>query len=313
MPTVCLARNCMGTRFELVLHGKNSASCRAAGEEALDEIEFWEYRLSLFLPTSDISKINRTASGKPIRIDPRVFSVLVRARKLWEITEGSFDPMVGPLMQCWGLHQKEGRAPTEAKLKASLDKSGMRHLQLEEETYSATVHVDGGMLDLGSFGKGIAVDEAVKTLLESGVEAFLLHGGTSTVFAWNESPGEMWKVAIPGPPTEGRSDTVLKTEFLNGNALSLSAIWGKTVKAGKKEIGHVLDPRTGQPVSNRLMAYIILPSAAETDALSTALLVLGQKGIGLLCRHWPGIRGGLLTGSGPDSLQFLEFPGEMKP
>jgi thiamine biosynthesis lipoprotein len=65
---------------------------------------------------------------------------------------------------------------------------------------------------------------------------------------------------------------------LKNQAMSVSAVWGKSFQSGGKSFGHILDPRSGQPVEGALLAAVVLPSATDTDALSTALLVLGSDG-----------------------------------
>jgi len=91
METVALARNAMATRFELVLHGEDAVYLRAAGEEALDEIEQLEGHLSLYRPTSDIAHLNAWAAREPVRVEPTLFGLLQQARRLWEESQDTFD------------------------------------------------------------------------------------------------------------------------------------------------------------------------------------------------------------------------------
>jgi thiamine biosynthesis lipoprotein len=65
---------------------------------------------------------------------------------------------------------------------------------------------------------------------------------------------------------------------LQDEALSISAVWGKSFEHEGRMLGHVMDPRTGQPSANAVLAAVALPSATETDALSTALLTMGPAG-----------------------------------
>jgi thiamine biosynthesis lipoprotein len=137
------------------------------------------------------------------------------------------------------------------------------------------------MLDLGSVGKGWALGRAAELLGEAGIDCALLHGGTSTVVAIGAPPdAEQWKVALPdGCEVELRDE-----------ALSVSATWGKSFSDGGRIHGHVLDPRSGIAVTGGRMAAVALPSAADSDALSTALLVRGEEGLGDLGAAFPGVR-----------------------
>src|SRR4029077_15481924 len=90
----------------------------------------------------------------------------------------------------------------------------------------------------------------------------------------------------------------LTTIPLKDESLSVSAIWGKSFQANGQTLGHILDPRTGTPVTSGLLAAVALPSATETDALSTALLTLGREGHESLAKLRPGMRTLLVTGAG---------------
>jgi len=159
------------------------------------------------------------------------------------------------------------------------------------------------MLDLGALGKGYAVDCAVDILREAGMTSALIHGGTSTAYGLGAPPGaEHWIVALPRPefgtallapgatPGGDLPDAVLAKVYLRDEALSVSAIWGRSFTAGGRTYGHVLDPRVGAPVEGAVMAAVVAPSAADSDALSTALLVLGAAGQERLAALRPGLR-----------------------
>ena len=135
------------------------------------------------------------------------------------------------------------------------------------------------MLDLGAVGKGHAIEQAVTTLREAGVVNAILHGGNGPVFALGIPPdGKPWTIAVEYPPgVEGAPGELLAAIPLRNQAMSVSAVWGKSFQVDKRQYGHVLDPRTGQPTTGALLAAAILPSAMESDALSTALLVGGVE------------------------------------
>ena len=82
---------------------------------------------------------------------------------------------------------------------------------------------------------------------------------------------------------------------MRDSALSVSAVWARSFEAGGKKFGHVIDPRTGKPVNKAVLAAVALPSATETDALSTALLVAGAEGREAIARLRPKMHTWLLT------------------
>ena len=279
MKTVRLALEAMATRFELVLHGDDDVRLRAAGEEALAEIRRLEAQLSFYRLSSDISRLNARAADGPVRVEPRLFSLLQTAQRLHAATDGTFDLTVAPLMRCWGFVGDTGRRPAPDALAEARSRTGMHLVILNEADFTVAFARPGVMLDLGAIGKGYAIEEAAQILINAGVERAFLHGGTSTIHAIGTPLDEdCWNVAIPHPnadPAAPDEDDILAVVSLKDEALSVSAVWGKAFVADGQTYGHVLDPRSGYPVDGAMLAAVAGPSATTCDALSTALLVLG--------------------------------------
>lgn len=282
----CLA---MATRFEFVLCGHDETRLRAAGDDALREVVRLEAALSLYQPDSEIAEVNRHAAHHPVRITPEVFSLLRHALTLSAATGGAFDITAAPLLRAWGLMGGSGRVPGPEELAAARLCVGAALVTLDEGAFTVQFNRPGVILDLGAIGKGYALDRAAESLRESGVENALLHGGTSSVLAWGRPPeneAAAWRVAIGRPESEGfhaqagaaaPTDRPLAVVELHDESFAVSAVWGKGFTDNGRFYGHVLDPRTGCPVDQVLLAAIALPSATESDAVSTALLVRGAE------------------------------------
>jgi len=297
---VTLARHAMATRFEIVLHGENPVALRAAGEEALDEIDRLEAQLSLYRPTSEISHVNARAARESVRVSPPVFRLLEHARQLAIETDGAFDITVAPLVRCWGFMGGTGQMPDANAIEDARRRVGMQHVELEPKSFTVRFARDGMMIDLGAIGKGYALERAVELLNDAGVHSALLHGGTSTVHAIGTQPdGSPWTIAIERPRLDPGDDAHLLAQVpLTNEAMSVSAVWGRSFEAGGKTYGHVIDARTGHPTEAALLSAIVLPSATETDALSTALLTLGAGGLPKIVGLRPGARGLVVDRSG---------------
>ncbi|MBI2948357.1 MAG: FAD:protein FMN transferase [Verrucomicrobia bacterium] len=307
MKTVAVARRAMATRFEILLHGDDVIKLRAAGEEALNEVERLEAHLSLYRTASDISRVNARASVEPVRVEPGLFRLLQHAQKLHRESGGVFDITIAPLVRCWGFMGGTGQMPEEEEIQEARTRVGMDQMALGEEDFTVRFLREGMMLDLGAIGKGYAVERAAEILVEAGVTSALIHGGTSTVHAVGSPPdAEAWKVAVQSPEAQAVSacqlsqteaslqslgDSILAVVPLKDEAMSVSAVHGRSFMAQGKTYGHVIDPRTGYPAQNALLAAVVLPSATETDALSTALLTLGAMGH----RQIAGLRDGMRT------------------
>jgi thiamine biosynthesis lipoprotein len=269
---VRLALEAMATRFELVLLGRSANPLRAAGEEALREIRSIEKRFSFYDPGSEITALNRRAAREPVVLAPDLFDLLSRAFAFSDLTDGAFDPTVGPLIRCWGFYRGSGTLPDDESLESARAIAGRRHVHLDPDAGTVSFDADGVEIDLGGIGKGYAIDEAIRILRERGVEHALLHGGTSTVASIGSGyDGAPWRIAVEG------GESLLGTLELTDRSLSVSAPTGKSFTHEGRIMGHVIDPRLGAPATAAAVAAVESESATESDALSTAALVLGPR------------------------------------
>ena len=279
----------MGTRFEIVAHGDDEPNLRAACEAALAEIEEWDARLTLFKPSSFLSYINAHAAMRPVQLDDDLFELIAESIAVHRASQGAFDITLAPLMRAWGFHENRDSqestihsrgcisadAPDHTPPSAPADLPlGMSDLELDEEQRTIRFMREGMALDLGGIAKGHALDLAAAILRESGVRSALLHGGTSTIIAINESSA--WADLDHWPVGLGIEQPGISIKLHNA-AMSVSAPHGRTIEMDGARVGHIIDPRRGAPAGGARLAVVIAPSARLADAWSTALIVLGQR------------------------------------
>lgn len=289
MEPVSLSLNAMATRFELVLYGPDSLRLRAAGEEALEEIERLEAQLNFYSAGSEIAFLNSNAAGRPVKVEPRLFRLLQKCAGLSAATAGAFDITVGPLMRAWRFVNGNGAIPDADEKERARSLVGSRHIEFNEVANTVRFSRKGIEIDLGACGKGYALERAAALLKENGVANALIQGGTSSAYAVGASPqGSPWRVRLAEPFRQPAGSVVVD---LVDCGLSVSAIHGKFFEQDGKRYGHVLDPRTGQVVSGAKAAAVRGPSPAECEALSTALLVLGPSWLAEMNERFPGYSG----------------------
>mgnify|MGYP000123801754 CR=1 FL=1 len=273
MPIVRVTRPGMGTEFEVIACGAVASYLEDAAEQALDEVERLEALLSHYRPASDIGDLNARAAIEPVRVDPRLLAILERALAIGEATGGAFDITAGPLLRLWGIYQRQGRWPSPEEIRETLALVGRHNLVIDREAGTIRYRRPGVELNLGAFGKGLAIDAVAETLRELGITAALIHGGTSSVYALGAPPGaEAWAVGIRHP---GRPGERLGRVRLRDRALSTSGNYEQSFEVEGRRFGHLIDPRTGYPARGVASVSVAGASAAETDALSTALFVMG--------------------------------------
>jgi len=258
----------MRARFEIVLaDDRDPIFLRAATEQALAEISGVEAMLSPYRPGSAIAAINNAPVGTAVRLDPLVFGLLSQAAELTKKLEGAFNLSVGAVAAAQrGFIAAEGTEPSAGAL--HLDPSAMTATRL-----TASVR-----LDTGAVGKGWALERALSILCDLGLTNAFLHGGTSSVRAIGPGPaGRGWKIALPdADPIE-----------LVDRALSVSSSVAQLFASEAGMCSHIIDPRTGAPVTRPLTAAVLHDDGVVAEAISTALVVLGPAGAELVRRSFP--------------------------
>ena len=286
--TMRVAREAMGTEFEILLCGRDAQSLVDAANEALDEVEELDRQMSLYNERGELSSINRRAAVAPVRVEPRLFGLLELAGEVNAASEGAFDVTVAPLMKCWGFFRGQGKLPTADGIATALESVGMGHVELRQADRTIRFRRPGVQIDLGGIGKGYALDRAAQVLRERGISSALIHGGKSSVYALGAPPdAEAWAVGIRHPHDASKRIAVV---HLRDRALSTSGNYEKFFEADGKLYSHIMDPRTGYPATGMLSASALGPTAAETDALSTAFFVMGEAKTREYCAAHPDIQ-----------------------
>jgi thiamine biosynthesis lipoprotein len=291
-----LGRQAMATTFEILLPLGTRHATRAAAA-AFDEIDRLEQQLSAYREDSELSQLNRTAALGPVPIERGFFELLENAARLSAETDGAFDVTAGPLVKAWGFFRRQGRVPQVHERHEILQRIGMRHVALDASAGTVAYRQPGLEINLGSIGKGYAVDRAAHILRQNlGLDAGLLHAGHSSILAFGapsvDSRG--WAVRIRHPWDTTAS---LGTIRLRDRAMATSAATFQHVDFEGRRLGHLIDPRTGWPAEGLASATAIAPTAAEADALATAFFVFGVDKTQAYCQGRPGYGAVLLAAS----------------
>jgi thiamine biosynthesis lipoprotein len=273
----------MGTTFDVYLYADADERASELFDACFDEIERIEAAISNYRTTSELSRLNAGAPSAPVVTDPEVFGLFRRSLDFSRESDGAFDITVGRLMKAWGFFKGRGSYPSPEELAHARAETGWRRVTLDPER--RTVRYDGALLvDFGGIGKGYALDRVAALLRGQGVTAALLSSGSSSILAIGAPPGARgWPVQVADPADRSRS---LAMVVLEDMSLSTSGSTEKFFRLDGKTYCHIMDPRTGAPVEGMLQTTVVAPSATDSDALSTALFVLGpNRGAELLARH----------------------------
>ena len=301
------SRPAMGTSFEIYLYAPDRERATELFEVAFDEIERVEQALSNYRSSSELSRINANAADSPVTTDPEVFALLARALDYSQRTDGAFDVTVGKLMKAWGFFRGAGRYPSAEELARARAQTGWQNVRLDNRMRSIYFLKRGIELDLGGIGKGYALDRVATLLREAGVKAALISSGSSSIYAIGAPPRKAgWTVSVFDPLDRTRS---LSTVLLKDHSLSTSGSYEKFFRLNGRTYCHIMDPRTGRPVEGMLQTTVITPEATDSDALSTAVFVMGPRQSARLLNQTAGAAAVFVTDrTGAERIAEIHWP-----
>jgi thiamine biosynthesis lipoprotein len=280
----------MGSEFELIVVEKNEETADLRLQEGVAEIQRIEDRLTEFSETSETARLNRNAGGAAIPVSTEVYHLLQRCIRLSALTQGAFDITSGALKSLYNFKERGTKIPSPEQLLATLQTVGFRHIKLLPEN-TVLLSKPGMHIGFGAIGKGYAADR-VRTLWQAkGVPSGVINA-SGDLTAWGSQPnGSPWKIGIADP----RKPTLSRLWFPVDNAsVATSGNYEQYVEIGGIRYSHNIDPRTGWPVRGIKSVTIVSPSAELSDALATAVTVMGREAGLHMINQIPGTYGLLI-------------------
>jgi thiamine biosynthesis lipoprotein len=261
----------MGTKAWVTIAGMNEANADSAAVQAFREMYRIESVMSTWRPSSEISRLNAESNGTPLAVSRELYSLIDSALFYSKATSGAFDVTVLPLVRLWGFQGAQAALPSDEEISRALSHVGYGAISIDSS--ASTVTLPSGMqIDLAGIAKGYAVDRCVAVLARLGVRNALVNIG-GNIYAMGTAPHEQgWKIGIRDP--KGGLNTV-GSLLLRDEAVATSGNYENFVEIDGKRYGHIIDPRTGRPVSDVLSVTVVAPTGLASDALSTGFFVLG--------------------------------------
>lgn len=266
----------MATTFDVFINHDDADALYAeqAAQAVFQEISRLEDELSRFRASSDIYRLGQLQAGESILVGMAAWDCLSLAKAVHEETQGAFDITVGPLMELWLTPGGEPRQVRKETLEQARQVIGSHRFELDPETLRVTVQATGMIFDLGALGKGYALDQAADLLQDWKIFNFVLNAGDSTLLAVGAPSGrEAWPLTLNG----GTHPLPLTNRAVSGSGFAVKG-------------AHIMNPRRFEPVAvkNR-RTYALAPTAALSDALSTAFMVMEPAEIRALCARYEGV------------------------
>ncbi len=266
----------MGTTVSITAFGESRSHLIEATTAACNELHRLDGLLSVFRPSSEISRLNAAEVDEPVPLSDVTRDVLVASGHFTEITDGGFDVTVGGLLSTFGFHEDSDaiRVVSSAERADAQKGVGWRHVRFESDgTVRRTC--ESTKIDLGGIGAGFAVDRMATILRDHGIQAALIDHSGDLLAIGAPPDTDGWEVAIPDPMV---SDRHLIQLTLRDQALSTSSNSRSTRVVDGRTMGHIVEPKSGANPSKTVSVSVLAPTSTEADALSTALFVNADPG-----------------------------------
>ncbi len=261
----------MGALFTVQAYpgkGMTGKEAEDACRKALECAVKWEKVMSSMDAESELVRLNAAPAGVEIAVSAELREVLAKALECAQLTDGAFDPTMGPCVRLWKKSLRQARLPDEETLAKAMKSCGWQKLKLTARGVIKTV--EGMRVELGGIGKGFGTSKMAAELKEAGIESFCLDT-SSDICAGAPPPGKAgWSVKVKRGDGEGMV-------LLQNACISTSGDSAQFAQIGGARYSHVLNPKTGLGVTERWQVSVMTQDAALADALATAGCVLGKE------------------------------------
>lgn len=276
--TTRLAGPTMGTTYRIRISGHSHKLDRRTLKTGVERIlETVNRQMSNWRVDSEVSNFNAGAPRAWADISHDTLRVVEEAARIHRLSDGAFDPTIGPLVDLWGFGPASAgrRIPARSRIAAALRRTGIRHIRTRTSPPAVAKRRAGIEIDLSGIAKGFGVDRLATFLDRQGIEHYLVEIGGELRARGHSAWGRPWRIGIEAPVAGRRA--VQRIVGLDGGAIATSGNYRNFFDSDGIRYSHIIDPRTGDPVDHALASVtVIAPSTMQADALSTALMVMGS-------------------------------------
>jgi thiamine biosynthesis lipoprotein len=262
----------LGSPFEITVVAKDSVEGKRFTDIAINEVKRIENQISDWIPTTQISLVNKNAGILAVKVDAEVFELVERAIKISQLTEGAFDISYASMDKIWKFDASRKEMPSEEALKQSVAKIGYKNIILNKVDQSIFLKLPGMKLGLGGIGQGYIADKVKAVLIANGCSSGIVNV-SGDINAWGKQSNQNpWTVGIVNPINKNK---VFATFPLENSSVETSGNYEKYVMFNGIRYSHIIDPRTGYPATGIVSVSVFSKQTEIADALATGIFVLG--------------------------------------
>lgn len=271
----------MGSQFNIAIIANDSVTGGQLINDAISEIIRIENLISDWIPTSQVSLINRNAGIKPVKVDEELFLLTKRALMFSEITNGAFDISIAAMERIWKFDDSMTKIPTDDEIKQALKNVGYQNIILNEQDTTIYLKNKDMKIGFGATGKGYAADMGRLFLKSKGIKAGIVDASGDMSIWSHHSVNKKWRIGVKNP-----YKNITEIVSIYNGSMATSGNYEKFAMINGKRYAHIVNPVTGMPSDELTSATVIGPNAEWANGFSTAIMVLGKKkGLKLLKKY----------------------------
>jgi thiamine biosynthesis lipoprotein len=265
----------MGTVFRLIFYAEmDSSKAQQLAQNIFNRIDSLNGMFSDWLPESELNRLcAKAGNGQKTEVSKELFEILCLSKQFSRQSNGAFDVSIGPLSRLWRRARTLKEFPDSSRILEARSKVDWRFIETDNKTRSIELRKQGMGLDLGGIAQGWTADYCLSMLKNAGIASALVDAGGDIALG-DPPPGKTgWALELPAGVAREKFEPLLQC------GITTSGASFRFVEFDGVRYSHIIDPKTGRPLTHHILVTVKAKNAVTADAWATALSVLGNKGL----------------------------------
>ena len=266
----------MDTIITIKIYGQDQEKLNNIADECFNYMRKLEKILSNYIPDSEISKINKFAGIKPVKVSKLTIEFLKKSIKLCKLTNCYLDISIGRLIKLWGFPSGHPHLPPKKEILKALKFKGIDSILIDEKHSTVFIKKKGILIDVGATAKGFIVDKGIEFLKRKGIKKGVINAGGDLRFIGLKDKNKYWIVGIKDPNSKD-PDKIVKKIKIGNWAVATSGDYERFFIYNGKRYCHIFNPFTGYPEDYFKSVTVEADTALVADGLATAIFAMGKN------------------------------------
>ncbi len=267
----------MGSPFTIIMYCTDSLQAVELAGRSYKLVDSFNNIFSDYNNSSELMQLNATAglNADPVKVSPALLDILLLSKNAFEISNGSFDITMGPLVKLWRSARKTKQLPSKEKIATAKDLTGFDKLLIDSVNKQVTFTKHGLSLDFGGIAKGWIAQKIIDFLKTQNIAHALADAGGDIAMSTAPEGTNGWTIGVNIP--ERREELLDESLLLQNKSVATSGDAYQYIEKDGKRYSHIVDPKTGYGITFQRNVTVIANDGATADWLATACSILPVK------------------------------------